>query len=307
MNRYFKLNYIASFLSLFLLLSCSSKDKKNSLKEDNLRGKVKTVIESSYNGRLYNDVYEKRNLVDQIIKEYDEYGNIITLTKKNAFGFTINIERSYYDSIHRLITRDFYNGQSSFNSKSRTNYDENGNIMEVVISDYNGHNRGGIKYKCGKDGNVYSMEVYPDPNDRWRGQRGGLERMSITFTYDSKGNKIGEVQVKQDLGSTDFIDYLYDSKGNCLRQVRTNNQKDTLGTVEYDYDKNGNKILEVYRNHNKYNNYVIRLVNLQYDSNNNLISYVQTKRNSYNTIDNLTGQVYTKDGDLIVERQITYY
>ena len=213
---------ILAILSVLYLVSYGQLEKKNNLTEENLKGKVKSIKENTYEavdkfgqikkGNVFYDGFsspftiiynEKGNKIK--ICRYDKYGKI---DNKNTYKYDEkgnNIEHNTYD-YGRLALKDIYK------------YDEKGNKIEENTYDSDGRLFFKYIYKYDEKGNNIEKNKY-DYNGRLDSK--------TTYKYDEKGNTIEQNTYYYDDRPAENYSYKY----------------------EYEYDKNNNWTQKIqYRN-----------------------------------------------------------
>lgn len=298
-----KLLTIASVLMLFS--NCNENnlenDSKNDLEEENLKGRVRSVVEKSYDAEekfgeaikteLYQqkdyyfneqgDFTEERHRLSrsnpdyfsygETIFQYDQQGNIIE--KKSEWissGFFGEIKHKYtykYDNIGNKMEENYYNSEGELSSKEVYKYDGRGNKMEK----------------------------------NWYNSKGEL-KSKYTYKYDGKGNKTEENSYNSERKLSSKKVCKYDSKGNKTEEIEYNSEGKIEEKYVYVYDKKGNEIES-----NKYGadgkleyKYISR-----YDSKGNKAEEI--KYNSDNTISNERAYKYDKRGNMIEVYGKGYY
>jgi YD repeat-containing protein len=194
-------------LLLFIpLVSC---DKKNSLSELNLNGKVKSVVTSYYEAEeKFRDI-EKGELEYSIEQEFNDDGNI--------------------------VEGNSYNKEGELTSKSKFKYDDDGNLIEETIYDKEGELTYKWEYEYDDDGNLIESNRY---------NKEGELNFKLKFKYDD-GNLIEEKQYNEEGELTDKWEFKYDDDGNQIKVKHTDYSSDTkettTSTYKYEeYDKKGN-------------------------------------------------------------------
>jgi len=148
-----------SAILLFFVLSCDVGERtavrKNSLVTEGLRGRVKSMAESSYMIMNSPGESEKGELVSEIHRLYDPEGNIME-------------ERSF-------------NSDRSIGSLSEYKYDEKGKLLERIETDSEGEIIRKLVYENDEENNITVETTYNN--------LGELE-YRVTFRYDERGNLI---------------------------------------------------------------------------------------------------------------------
>ena len=150
---------------MLCLVSCNQSEKKNDLTEENLKGKVKSITENTYEAVNKFGQIEKGDILvdssavytdDGHFKIYNEKGNKI---EKNVYDSNGRFHYKYtykYDEKGNKIEENWYNSDGSLDSKYTYKYDEKGNIIEE-----NYHNSNGRLYEK----HTYKYEY--DKNNNW--------------------------------------------------------------------------------------------------------------------------------------------
>ena len=130
---------ILVILSVLCLVSCNQSEKKNDLTEENLKGKVKSIKETTYKAIEKFGQIEKGDVLVDSSAVYTDDGRFKIYNEKGN-----KIEENRYDSDGSLDFKDTYK------------YDEKGNKIE--INNYN------------SDGRLDSKTTYKyeyDKNNNW--------------------------------------------------------------------------------------------------------------------------------------------
>ena len=165
-------------------------EKKNDLTEENLKGKVKSIKETTYKAVDKFGQIEKGDVLNNYFNIYNEKGN--------------KIEDNSYDS------------DGSLNSKTTYKYDKKGNKIEENIYDSNGKFVRKTTYKYDKKGNIIEEKsYYPD----------GSLIYKNTYKYDEKGNMIEENWYESDgsLYEKHTYKYEYDKNNNWTQRIQYKN------------------------------------------------------------------------------------
>ena len=259
--------YLYSFLALVIVgfSACSNsntatnntvqtgKTPPNDWKKDHLKGRVKLVkypaLEQHYNeqGYLVRVVMLDNPVLRQQLAECNEQGRPTRL---------------------RLLTPD-----SALLSTVEFNYNAQGFPTEQRSYEQPNTPAGGRKYIYDKDFNVVEEVLF---NER------GDSVASITFQYDTNGNKI-----EQKNGTTLYT-YAYDANGNLLNVARSESGK-PMGKGTYTYDPQGHQLTAIEYTEGKFDT---ASKNIKYQ-------YVLDKQNNWIERTDNNGQT--------VKREITYW
>jgi len=240
-----KITKLLTIVSIILFFSnCTDNKIKNDLTKENLKGKVRRVIENSY------DTEEK---FGEVIKT-DQYGQKefyfneqgYFLQKKERFNypdyFSYNTETFKYDQQENIIEKRFESNNSMFGESSHKytyKYDKKGNKIEENRYNYKGELEDKVVYKYDSSGNKIEKNNY--------NSKGEL-RSKETYKYDNKGNEIEENWYNSEGELEDKVVYKYDSSANKIEESGYNSKGELEGKVVYIYDNRGNKIEENWYN-----------------------------------------------------------
>lgn len=158
---------ILAILSVLRLVSCKQSEKKNDLTEENLKGKVKSIKETTY------EAVEKFGQIEKGDALYDD----------DAFPFTI------YNEKGNKIEEYWYNSDGSLLYKSTYKYDEKGNKIEENSYDSDGRLHSKYTYKYDEKGNIIE--------ENWYDSDGSLyEKHTYKYEYDKNNNWTQRIQYK---------------------------------------------------------------------------------------------------------------
>lgn len=260
-------NSFVVFISIGIsLFSCKNViTKKNDLANDNLKGNVKSIRQTSYLA------IEKFGEIQKGEKDgkygycsvtlYNEKGNKIEESEYDTSG-DFKLKRIFkYNKEDDRIEESLYNSDGNLVSKTTNEYNDKRKIIETII------------YKS--DGSIESQSTCEYPNDsvmevtHFRGGKGivkfddkGREIEEIspgffggksTFKYDEKGNIIEENLMESSSGTKDGVNikYKYDEKGNKTKEFMTGSDGiTTTSSFIYKYDEKDNWVQEIYFNNN---------------------------------------------------------
>jgi len=252
---------------LFLFLSfiaCSDKPE-NDLSNFNLKGKVKSFSQESYEVKVRNENIIKGRKIDgfnepddiffsdsyRIHFKFDENGNKIEENNFNSKGKLHNKRIYKYNEKGNL-----FESSSLFNENETTkqiyHYNTKGKLTKInyyrneefFVAD---------NYQYDDKGNLikYSSWVIDPPKLQWQtnytyNQEGNViktddDNWVTTYEYDDKGNKIVEKQInKHDNGVIKSI-YRYDEDENVIEKIEQNRTGERQRSFfKYEFDKNDN-------------------------------------------------------------------
>ena len=137
-------------------------EKKNDLTEENLKGKVKSIKETTYKAVDKFGQIEKGDVLvdssavytdDGRFKIYNEKGNKIEENYYNSNSSLIYKNTYKYDEKGNKIEENYYNSNGRLYSKTTYKYDEKGNIIEENHYDSNGRLDSKYTYEYDKNNN----------------------------------------------------------------------------------------------------------------------------------------------------------
>lgn len=158
---------ILVILSVLCLVSCNQSEKKNDLTEENLKGKVKSITENTYEAVDKFGQIEKGDILVDSSAVYTDDGRFKIYNEKGN-----KIEENYYNSNGSLIYKNTYK------------YDENGNKIEECHYEDGSLDK---KYTYEYDENGNKME------ENWYNSDVSLDK-KYTYEYDKNNNWIQEVE-----------------------------------------------------------------------------------------------------------------
>ena len=219
---------ILVILSVLCLVSCNQSEKKNDLTEENLKGKVKSITENTYEAVDKFGQIEKGDVLVDSSAVYTDDGRFKIYNEKGN-----KIEENYYNSNGSLIYKNTYK------------YDEKGNKIEENYYNSNGRLYSKTTYKYDEKGNMIEDNFY-DSDD-------GSLIYKNTYKYDEKGNKIEEYHYDEDGKFNYKTTYKYDEKGNKIEynDYDSDGRLNSKTTYKYEYDKNNNWTQQVIYANNK--------------------------------------------------------
>ena len=189
---------ILVILSVLYLVSCNQSEKKNDLTEENLKGKVKSITENTYEAVDKFGQIEKGNVLVDSSAVYTDDGRFKIYNEKGN-----KIEENYYNSNGRLY------------SKATYKYDEKGNMIEDNFYD---SDDGSLIYK-----NTYKYDEKGNKIEEYHYDEDGKFAYKYTYKYDEKGNNIE----KNNYDSNGRLDskhtYEYDKNNNWTQRIEYKN------------------------------------------------------------------------------------
>lgn len=206
------MKYTALLLAVWVIQSCSVIQLENDRTRENLRGKVKSFSELSYEAIVRSGHVEKGRC-----------------KRKMEYDYDIFIK---YDENGNIIVQKWYNSNDSLLGKLIYTYDHRGNKIEKNAYSSDGSLYNKYIYAYNQMGNQIEEKLY---NSK------GILTNKNTYTYDDKANLTEHTEY----GSAGFYvknTYAYDEQGNQIEQNRYNAD----GSLEkkysraYEYDTQGN-------------------------------------------------------------------
>ena len=189
---------ILVILSVLCLVSCNQSEKKNDLTEENLKGKVKSITENTYEAVDKFGQIEKGDVLVDSSAVYTDDGHFKIYNEKGN-----KIEENYYNSNGSLIYKNTYK------------YDEKGNIIEENYYNSNGRLYSKTTYKYDEKGNMIEDNFY-DSDD-------GSLIYKNTYKYDEKGNNIEKNNYDSNGRLDSKYTYEYDKNNNWTQRIEYKN------------------------------------------------------------------------------------
>jgi hypothetical protein len=223
---------------LLILVSCAKNDVRNSLTEDNIKGKVSTLIVYEYAGvDLFGEI-QKGDFTMTTISNYDDQGR---LREMSTYQLDSLAEKQIYlyDTIGHPINKHFNDSAESKITYRIFTCDSTGNIIQYVDYSSIGEVTAKVTRKNDKKGNKI---------ESFRYDAGGNLILSMTFDYDKRGicTEYRNYDVNRNLVKTTYRKC--DDEGNMIfSKYSTTNGKER-DSVFYTYsvfDGNGNWLKKV--------------------------------------------------------------
>lgn len=240
-------------LGWWLTGSTSYGENKNDLKERNLHGKVKTLIETEYNIKD-GDLSDKKNwdLRSKNVIRFDDEGFEIetTIYYKDFVWNTGNFElvREDYkiayttDDNKNMIEKILYTSKGYIDARITYTYDDEGNLIEENYYDTWGSDIADSliykhSYLYDDKGNMIEQKTFENFRE-YNGYKGELT-MTDRYFYDDKGKIIEEHWYFENGGIGSEFTYMYsdyDIESNWLKRIRFQDDKPDVLTeriIEY--------------------------------------------------------------------------
>ena len=261
-----KINNTGLLILFLSFIACSDKPE-NDLSNFNLKGKVKSFSQESYEVKVRNENIIKGRKIDgfnepddiffsdsfRIHFKFDENGNKIEENNFNSKG-KLHDKRIYkynekgnlfessslfnenettkqiyhYNTKGELMSINYFRNEEFF-MEDYYQYDDKGNLIDYSSWTVNPKKlQWQTNYKYDEEGNVIEKD-----DDNW----------VTTYEYDDKGNKIVEKQInKHDDGVYKSM-YRYDKDENLIEKIEENSRKGEIQSslnFKYEFDKNDN-------------------------------------------------------------------
>ena len=124
---------ILAILSVLRLVSCKQSEKKNDLTEKNLKGKVKSIKETTYEAVEKFGQIEKGDVLNNYFNIYNEKGNKIEDNSYDSDGRLLGYKTTYkYDEKGNNIEKNNYDSNGRLDSKYTYEYDKNNNWTQRI-------------------------------------------------------------------------------------------------------------------------------------------------------------------------------
>lgn len=332
--------FILIILSLFLFAFIGNKPK-NDLEKQNLKGKVKSVIESTFfakagmfgklqkdglmdkykyvfnnageeTERIKYDTTSNRDVpIETIIYKYDSNDNLIERYDKRGDSIVFK----YDNSKHVIEEENFDSNKLVY--KVTYKYDDRGNKIEKREYSHENKLESSKVYKFDRSGN--ETEAY---NHYFNIQ--GTSDSRVTYKYDNRNNKIEKDSYEPDSVLKWKGTYKYDDSGHVIEDGSYHYNRDkTLTdqmadcTNKYKHDEKGNIIEKIYTNKSTGLSYKSTF---KFDARGNLIEFCkyndkgkliesEKSRYTYDEVGNWVKEIDIENGEplSITERQIEYY
>ena len=189
---------ILVILSVLCLVSCNQSEKKNDLTEENLKGKVKSIKETTYEAVDKFGQIEKGDILVDSSAVYTDDGRFKIYNEKGN-----KIEENYYNSNGRLYSKTTYK------------YDEKGNMIEDNFYD---SDDGSLIYK-----NTYKYDKKGNKIEEYHYDEDGKFNYKYTYKYDEKGNIIEENHYDSNGRLDSKYTYEYDKNNNWTQRIEYKN------------------------------------------------------------------------------------
>jgi hypothetical protein len=223
---------------LLILASCTENDLRNSLTEDNIKGKVSTLIVYEYAGvDLFGEI-QKGEFTMTTISNYDDQGRLREMSTYKSDSLAEK-QICLYDTVGHPINILFNDSAESKITYRIFTCDSIGNIIQYADYSSIGEITAKVTRKNDKKGNKIESVRY---------DAGGNMLLSMTFDYDKKGNctEFRNYDVNRNLVKT-TIRKCNDEGNMVFSKFSTTNgkERDSVFYTYSGFDRNGNWLKKV--------------------------------------------------------------
>ncbi len=242
---------------VLLLLSVIPGTLKTDLEKNHLKGKVKTLTESTYEVVNYGAAGQQATMKGKVATNYNEKGYITTIGKSGKDGIVHPFSINVYDKNDVLTGTDFLKDDSIHTERTLFAYNDKG--LTITEKEYDAENKLSrtISYEYDKAGRLTSEKIlavspkekkefrhkYDDKQNtvEYAGYLNGKPGFHITFKCDGNGNSIEETFYAAN-GSLDYTQQNKYNANNLLAEKINTSAGGTVvkTTIVYDFDNTGN-------------------------------------------------------------------
>ena len=214
-----------------LVFACSSDNKKNDLDQLNLKGKVKSLKETTYSavekfGEPVRDVFLTHN--KHFFDEVGFYKKSEVFSESGRLKY--NWKYNYDDGI--LIESIGYDNGVPLR-KIKYKFDGYGNNIEENVYEIGGELMARVKYEYDKAGKIIESNIYKE--DEYKEDE-SIEKLK--FKYDNDGNVIEESGYNEDgelFYKWNFKYENFDSNNNWLKSIAQDGKTIVITEREIEY------------------------------------------------------------------------
>lgn len=235
---------ILTLISLMAISIACQNTPKNDWEENNLKGKVKSVKQITYETSLdESGTPQKGKISTDSYKNFEEFFHPNGFLNEIRYFDANNNLKEYdiyqYDAKNKLSEIHSFNQNKELKKKTHYIYDKKGNVSQKIYESLNGlpnikktftyhsngqkateltYNAEGVleskmKFSYHSDNGKVSKFTYYDANDVLMGE--------IFITYNRESNPIEEKYDLKGLGKFSFrYEYIYDTNKNWVQQVQ---------------------------------------------------------------------------------------
>ncbi len=228
-----KVNLFSNFiLLLFLITSCQDKenDNTNYLRGNNINGKVKSIIYTTYDVGL-----NGLKRIERISKiECDKQGNRISIDIRDSLGKLIEKASSTYDAQGNMLTQlNFRRYEDKADMKTIMKYDAKNEMVEK--KEY--HGSGVVQYRYLYSQDVNGNRIEEEMHELSDGESGPSK---VESHFDSKGRLVATFVEDKNVPLYKNSTISYDSSGNFIKNTLLDEKGITIMTSNSEYDERSN-------------------------------------------------------------------
>ncbi|MFH2095238.1 MAG: hypothetical protein ABIJ16_06020 [Bacteroidota bacterium] len=244
-------------------------DKRNDLKKMELRGKVKSLKEISYEVMEKSDVIVKGKRIYPSV-EYDSYycfnqagyvveSKIYNITDNtiytNQYKYNADNQRMVriktgsdegksakwtysYNARGKLLSQNYYSPQDKLICKETYTYDDQEVLLRMDKKFMNGLGHSYYTYITNSLGYVKEKSQYDNNNK--------LEYKYL-YSYDSKGNLLAESSFMEGKEFVSKTEYKYNEAALLLSKTDYYGDGSVMSSIIYGYDQEGNLVSQIYK------------------------------------------------------------
>lgn len=315
----------------FFIISCSTESKKpkNSIENLDLKGKVKSLVETNYYTEIKDGKIQKTKVLSVIICLFNEKGNFIE--RKYFDSDSIQISKSIfkYDMEGNLIEKITIDKAGDLAYKETYKYDGKENLIEKISLNNSAKSEYKETYKYDEKGNEIEMNSYITDGSLgviyvFKDEGGNIINnknkpyngpgTKILNKYDEKGNKTEERLYKWDgMFDSKYINK-FDVQGNKIESDVYNSNDSLIYKFIYEYDEKRNVIKEYNgdseanmevvtdRKYNDKGNLIEEIIYYQGNDSKNIYQY-----ENYDKFGNWFLRIESGSYKIVTERVIEYY
>ena len=232
------------FFSLNLLIFCLGEDQETAIKNfrdydiKGLKGKVKTLTETFYEGWDSSGIIQKRDMFLRTFNSFDKYGNSIDFKECDNNGVELSQLIKKCDNKGNVIG-EIEIDKGSFTSNTRIKNNHKGYPIEALTFSF----RTRLQTK-----DIY---IYDEKGKDIIEQRGYEQDGSLLYRCFTRINKEGYIEEKDLYNSNDSLNlkitFKYDDKGNLIERYYFDKDfEEEKESYKYEkFDKSGNWIIKL--------------------------------------------------------------
>lgn len=236
-------NILIPVVITIIIASCTSsgyniQNKKTDWRVMNLKDKVKSIKECTYDGTYNGDTEtfegrgEKGDCNQAINYFFNNKGNLIEV--KDVLHGESGQKHTYkYDDKGNKVQEEYYDEDGVLQGKVNYKYDKPGNRIEKTFPEGTK-----ISYRYDSNGNMIEESTYDNDGNLYN---------RIAYQFDDNGLKIEEVQYDRNGKIVIKYAYKYDSNGNETEiNAYSEGKQPSKSAIQYVYDKKKNFIKKIF-------------------------------------------------------------